>query len=449
MCIRTNQSEEIVNLQAATVTWYENSPIPDHDTPSSLEKKNTRLEVIQKGIRSVTEKELLKPKKKVSKGIYFFGAYPIPLQMLKTHLHCLVRLKMLLDHPLSCKSYKADGSLKGPRLRRYLKRLAVWRDHAKSIFEAEWSLNMIRSSQIAPHLSAWEQLHGAYDFNATPAAPPGMLVAVHEVAPIRESWGPHAVRGFYVGPAFKHYRCYTCWIPSTQKTRISDCIEWFPRGITTPSATPLKEVAAAAKDLGSTVSSRSRPHTPCLFVHQTRDIKFTLIVDDFGVKYSDKKDVEFLISILEPVYDLHIDWSGSKYLGISLDWDYTSAICNVSRSLPGYVAKGLQALDFVPSTKPVHSPGGFVRPQYGATTQLTDIDTSPPVDDGARKGIQKALGIFNWYLRVTDPTFMVCSEQAHATKQTVDSVEYALNYLYNYPDAHLVFYASDMTLHGE
>jgi hypothetical protein len=128
-------------------------------------------------------------------------------------------------------------------------------------------------------------------------------------------------------------------------------------------------------------------HTTCLFVHPTRDIKFTLVVDDFGVKYSDKKDVEFLISILKPAYNLHIDWSGSKYLGITLDWDYTSAICNVSLSLPGYVSKGLQALDFVSSTKPVHSPGGVVRPQYGTTTQLTDIDTSPPVDDVARKGI--------------------------------------------------------------
>jgi hypothetical protein len=89
--VRKNQSEEIASLQAATVTWHENSSLPDHDSPCSLEEKNTRLEVIQEGIRSVAEKELLKPKKKVSKGIYFFGAYPIPLQMLKTHLHCLVR----------------------------------------------------------------------------------------------------------------------------------------------------------------------------------------------------------------------------------------------------------------------------------------------------------------------------------------------------------------------
>jgi hypothetical protein len=62
-------------------------------------------------------------------------------------------------------------------------------------------------------------------------------------------------------------------------------------------------------------------HTPCLFVHPTRDIKFTLVVDDFGVKYSDAKNVKYLILILQPVYDLHIDWSGSKYLGITLDWD--------------------------------------------------------------------------------------------------------------------------------
>jgi hypothetical protein len=55
--------------------------------------------------------------------------------MLKTHLHCLVRLRILLDHPLSCNSYRAAGSLKGPRLCRYLKRLVVWRDHAKSIFD--------------------------------------------------------------------------------------------------------------------------------------------------------------------------------------------------------------------------------------------------------------------------------------------------------------------------
>jgi hypothetical protein len=195
-------------------------------------------------------------------------------------------------------------------------------------------------------------------------------------------------------------------------------------------------------------------HTPCLFTHTTRNIKFTLVVDDFGVKYTDIADVHFLISVLKQHYDLHEDYSGNKYLGISLDWNYDAVIRSVALSLPGYVHNGLKAVNFTPSAKPVHSPGGFVRPQYGATTQLNDIDTSLSVSAEATKLIQKKLGIFNWYLRVTDPTFKVRfsqlgSEQAHATEQTEASVEYVLNYLYNYPNASLVFYASDMKLYVE
>jgi hypothetical protein len=160
-----NQSEEIANLQAEKVTWYENSPIPDYYTPSSLKEKNTCLEAIQEGICSVAEKKLLKPKKKVSKGIYFFGAYPIPLQMLKTHLHCLVRLQMLLDHPLSCNSYKADGSLKSPRLRCYLKRLAVWIDHAKSIFDKMDHGDQLRNPINGDTAHDPEWWHTSHDVN--------------------------------------------------------------------------------------------------------------------------------------------------------------------------------------------------------------------------------------------------------------------------------------------
>jgi hypothetical protein len=76
--VRKNQSEEIANLQAATVNWYENFPISDYDSPSSLEEKNTRLEAIQGGIRSVAEKELLKSKKKVIKGYISSVHIPSP-----------------------------------------------------------------------------------------------------------------------------------------------------------------------------------------------------------------------------------------------------------------------------------------------------------------------------------------------------------------------------------
>jgi hypothetical protein len=40
-------------------------------------------------------------------------------------------------------------------------------------------------------------------------------------------------------------------------------------------------------------------NTPCLFRHVTRDIMFSLVVDDFGVRYTDQADADNLIKTLE------------------------------------------------------------------------------------------------------------------------------------------------------
>jgi hypothetical protein len=74
----------------------------------------------------------LKEKKKASPGRYFFGSFPAPLRLLKIHLHMLVRLRRLLSFPLSYHSF-FGGSLRGPRLRRYLNILAGWRRLAPAI----------------------------------------------------------------------------------------------------------------------------------------------------------------------------------------------------------------------------------------------------------------------------------------------------------------------------
>jgi hypothetical protein len=62
----------------------------------------------------------------------------------------------------------------------------------KTMPQAELTLNLMQGSRINPKLSAWEQLHGRYDFNATPIAPPGIKVLAHLKANQRESWSPHA-----------------------------------------------------------------------------------------------------------------------------------------------------------------------------------------------------------------------------------------------------------------
>ena len=46
--------------------------------------------------------------------------------------------------------------------------------------QAEISLNLLRGSRLNPKLSAYAQMHGLYNFNKTPIAPPGIRVVVHE-----------------------------------------------------------------------------------------------------------------------------------------------------------------------------------------------------------------------------------------------------------------------------
>ncbi len=59
--------------------------------------------------------------------------------------------------------------------------------------------------------------------------------------------------------------------------------------------------------------------TPGYWHHDWHPISFTLIVDDFGVKYINKEDVEHLASVLKQDYKININWEGTQYLGLMLD----------------------------------------------------------------------------------------------------------------------------------
>jgi hypothetical protein len=59
--------------------------------------------------------------------------------------------------------------------------------------------------------------------------------------------------------------------------------------------------------------------TPGYWQHNWQPISFTLVVDDFGVKYVNKDDVGHLISSLSQDYTIDTDWEGTRYLGLTLD----------------------------------------------------------------------------------------------------------------------------------
>ena len=56
---------------------------------------------------------------------------------------------------------------------------------------AELTINLLRASNTCIKISAWEHVHGKYNFWSTPIGPPGTAVLVYESPDTRESWAPH------------------------------------------------------------------------------------------------------------------------------------------------------------------------------------------------------------------------------------------------------------------
>ena len=112
--------------------------------------------------------------------------------------------------------------------------------------------------------------------------------------------------------------------------------------------------------------------TPGYWKHEWRPISFTLVVDDFGVKYIGTEHVQHLLQVLRKHYEIEEDWEGSRYLGITLDWDYPN--CKVHLSMPGYVEKALARFGHKIPNKPQHQPHKHTIPSYGATVQYAKAE---------------------------------------------------------------------------
>jgi hypothetical protein len=60
-------------------------------------------------------------------------------------------------------------------------------------------------------------------------------------------------------------------------------------------------------------------HTPGLWLHKTRPIAFSLVVDDLAVKYVGKQHADHLRNALLQSYELTTDWEANLYSGMSLN----------------------------------------------------------------------------------------------------------------------------------
>ena len=192
-------------------------------------------------------------------------------------------------------------------------------------------------------------------------------------------------------------------------------------------------------------------HTPGLWRHQWRPITFCLVVDDFGVKYVGREHADHLIQCLRNHYkEIDIDWTGKRFCGIHLHWDYLNRTCDLS--MPGYVDHALHKFQHPTPKKPQDSPYPAAVKQYGVKVQLTDpIDTSARLPPHEIKRLQQIIGTFLFYGRAVDPTLLTAlselsSAQATATDATKRACQQFLDYCASHPDGAIRYQASDMIL---
>lgn len=112
------------------------------------------------------------------------------------------------------------------------------------------ALKLLRGSRINPRLSKHAQLHGAFDYNRTPRAPCGTLLLVHEKSSVPGTRSPHAVDGWYLGPATnKHYRWYRFWTLESSADRFTEILASFPTYVALSTAFSIDLAIAAARDI--------------------------------------------------------------------------------------------------------------------------------------------------------------------------------------------------------
>ena len=71
--------------------------------------------------------------------------------------------------------------------------------------QTELTLNLLRQSNIATSISAWEHYNGPFNFNGTPMGPMGFPIIIQNKPTTHRYWEFRSHKGFNIGPTLNHY----------------------------------------------------------------------------------------------------------------------------------------------------------------------------------------------------------------------------------------------------
>lgn len=193
-------------------------------------------------------------------------------------------------------------------------------------------------------------------------------------------------------------------------------------------------------------------YTPGLWIHDWRPVQFTLVMDNFGIKYVGEENKNHLINALKENNEIAIGEGGTKYIGLTLQWDYKQRCVHLS--MLGYKQQAFTRFNHAPPTRIQNQPYPHVPPKYGARLQYAkEADMTPLLPKEGKKFIQQVTGTFLYYARAVDLTMLaalsaIVADQAAPTETAMARCKQFLDYAASQEDAVITFHASDMVLAG-
>ena len=147
--------------------------------------------------------------------------------------------------------------------------------------------------------------------------------------------------------------------------------------------------------------------------------------------------------ICEKIYKITVDWKGSKYVGIRLDWDCKTRVLHTSVS--DFFKKALNKHQHPTPPKYQHASTQATPINYGVKSQApTPGGDSPLLQPERIRQVQDTVGTFTWYSCATDLTMAqtlrsIAGHQSKATQQLREEVIQFLDYCTTHPDAQIRF----------
>jgi hypothetical protein len=157
-----------------------------------------------------------------------------------------------------------------------------------------------------------------------------------------------------------------------------------------------------------------------------------------------------LISILKEHYEISEDWKGTKFIGLTLKWDYSGKKVHIS--MPGYAKDALVRFRHEQPKRKQNAPHKHTPPNYGGKTQYAEPEQPSCLLDKVEKTyIQAVTGTLLYYARLVDSTILttlnaIATQQAAPTESTMEEIKQLLDYCASQEEAIVTYHASDIIL---